>query len=85
LTDQVDVHLDIPAHRVATSRQLHLPLKSEVAAVKPRVELQPGDLAEGAWPRWRVVAGSADRARDASDRELAVDLRLARSGEAGRR
>jgi hypothetical protein len=44
---QIDVHLHIPADRVATARQLHLPLESELAAVEARLELQSRDLAEG--------------------------------------
>jgi hypothetical protein len=74
LEQQIDVHLHIPADRVAAARQLHLPLESELATVEARVELQSRDLAEGARSWWRVVTAGGDRARDASDRELAVDL-----------
>jgi hypothetical protein len=51
LEQQVDVHRHLPADRVATAGQLHLPLESEVAAVEARVELQSRDLAEAAQPR----------------------------------
>jgi len=46
LQQQLDVHLHLPADRVATARHLHLPVESELAAVEARPELQPGDLAE---------------------------------------
>ena len=86
LEQQIDVHLHIPADRVATARQLHLPLESERAAVEARLELEPRDLAEAARSRWGVVTAGGDRARNAPDRELAVDLCLAVVGEAnGRR
>src|SRR6266545_1330669 len=74
---QIDVHLDIPAHRVATARQLHLPIESELAAVEARLHLQSRDLAEAARSRWGVVTAGGDRARDAPDRELAVQCHQA--------
>ena len=37
---QIDAHLHIPADRVATARELHLPVESELAAVEGRPELQ---------------------------------------------
>jgi hypothetical protein len=85
LEQQIDVHLHLPADRVATARQLHLPLEAELAAVEARAELQSRDLAEGGQSRWGVVTAGGDRARDAPDRELAVDLCPAVVGEANRR
>jgi hypothetical protein len=66
-----DVHPHVPADRVATAGQLHLPLESERAAVKAGVE-QSRDLAEAPRARGGVVAAGADRSGDAPDRQLAV-------------
>ena len=71
---QIDIQPDLPADGVATARQLHLPVESELAAVEARPELQACDLAEAGQPRCGEVTARADRARHAPDRELAVDL-----------
>src|SRR5690242_7444974 len=83
---QVDVDHDIPADGVAAARQLRLPFEAVLATVDARLELEPTDLAEAAHARQGVMAVGADRARDAADRQLAVDLRAAGVGQAdGRR
>src|SRR6185503_17055021 len=57
-----------------------------VATVEARPELQSRDLTEGARSRRGVVTARLDRAADAPDRELAVDLRRAAAAETdGRR
>ena len=45
----------VPADRVATARQLHLPLEAELAAVEGRLELQSRDLAVGGLSRRGVA------------------------------
>jgi hypothetical protein len=72
--EQVDVDLHLPADRIATAGQLHLPVEPELAAIQDRVKLDAGDLAERGLPRRGVLTDGRDRASDPADRELTVDL-----------